>query len=251
MNETNQFSKYILPNKPIRAQATAVTNLRLKNGKLFHRESEVKTSEKRDVLKSFIEWLLPKSLLIGHNIRSFDSRLLIHHILLTDMLDEHKRKEIIFADTLPLLKELLPNRRESKKSYKQSDLITDILSETYEAHDALADVLALQRLLSHLRVSNDAYCKHCFTVDTVHEVLKTNKRMETFRDLELVVTKETIRKLASSGLEMSHLMLAFRRGGIDGINGILTEKIAGKPRVTNNKRILGTIVNFVQRKINE
>ena len=77
-------------------------------------------------------------------------------------------KEVIFADTFPFIKELLPQRRESKQSYKQCALVSDILSENYEAHDALADVIALQRLLSHLQASNEAPYKHSFTVETVH-----------------------------------------------------------------------------------
>ena len=73
--------------------------------------------------------------------------------------------------------------------------------------------------------------------------------MDTFRDLTSVIMEETIRKQASSGLKLSHLMLAFRRRCIEGLNE--SEKIARKPRVTSNKRILGTIDNFVARNIND
>ena len=53
-----------------------------------------------------------------------------------------------------------------------------------------------------------------------------------------VLSEDMKKKMASSGLYFDHLKLAYRRGGIQGLRGVLSEKFKGKPTVTSNKRIL-------------
>ena len=246
---TTQFARYILPAKQISKQASAVTNLYKKNGRIFHAGVEVDTSKKEDVLQDFLQWIPENAVLVGHNIKSFDSRVLLHHVIQCNMLDNLKKKCVTFVDTLPLLKDLLPQRKERKMSFRQSELVADILKDQYEAHDALEDVTALHRLLAHLDVNEEYFQKHQFSINFIHEALLTTKRAQTFHGMEKVVTKATIHKLASSGLEMSHLLLAFQRGGSNALEAVLTENVAGKPRVTKNKRILHAIDNFVQERV--
>ena len=52
-----------------------------------------------------------------------------------------------------------------------------------------------------------------------------------------VLSEGIKKKLASSGLNLDHLKLAYRRGvggggGIEGLRGVLSKKFKGKPRVT-------------------
>ena len=44
------------------------------------------------------------------------------------------------------------------------------------------------------------------------------------------------RKIAGSGLTFNHLLLAFERGGSEGLLAVLKERTAGKPSVTADKR---------------
>jgi len=53
-------------------------------------------------------------------------------------------------------------------------------------------------------------------------------------------------KVASSGLTLAHLQLAFQRGAADGISNVLMERFQGKPRVTKNKRVVANMCNFFQ-----
>ena len=50
--------------------------------------------------------------------------------------------------------------RKGKGGYKQEALVTDILNESYAAHNALDDVRALQKLFSKMKeTSTDIYQK--------------------------------------------------------------------------------------------
>ena len=62
------------------------------------------------------------------------------------------------------------------------------------------------------------------------------------------VSKGMAEKIASSGLRLSHIQLAFTRGGADGISKFLTEKFSGRARITTNKRILESISSFFAEK---
>lgn len=53
-----------------------------------------------------------------------------------------------------------------------------------------------------------------------------------------VITKGMAGKIAGSGLKLCHLNLAFRRGGKEGLSSVFCQKVNGKVRVTNSKRIL-------------
>ena len=69
-----------------------------------------------------------------------------------------------FVDTLPLFKNVLPER----KTYSQESLVTDLLGVSYEAHDSLEDVRALQKLVAHVNVSSKEIYESSFTVDYAH-----------------------------------------------------------------------------------
>lgn len=61
-----------------------------------------------------------------------------------------------------------------------------------------------------------------------------------------VITKGMAEKVASSGLTITHLQLAFQRGAADGLSDVLMERFQGKPRVTRNTRVVANICNFFQ-----
>ena len=57
--------------------------------------------------------------------------------------------------------------------------------------------------------------------------------------------------MASSGLNFDHLKLAYRRGELQGLRGVLSEKFEGNPRVTSNKRILKSVSDYVDSVANK
>ena len=165
---------------------------------------------------------------------------------------DFQEKCLGFVDTLPLLKKLYPDR----KSYKQETLVTDLLGTEYQAHGALADVMALQVLIDVCRVSKLEIGLSSFSCQYMRKTLessdKTKEHMSSLVVIRKSVLSEGMKKtMASSGLNLDHLKLAYRRGGIKGLRGVPSEKFKGKPRVTSNKRILKSVSDYVESVANK
>lgn len=150
-----------------------------------------------------------------------------------------------FSDTFTAFRELLPAR----KSHSQENLVQDLLLCSYEAHNAIADVQSLFKLVSKF-LNSKFLGKHSFSVAWVKEhnihLAKRSLLQQILQPLindKAISTAGMATKIADSGLGMQHLQLAFQRGGTDGLELILKKKFDGKARVTANRRILSQIVN--------
>lgn len=91
------------------------------------------------------------SILIGHNSRTFDTpRLFFQMSQIEDMMEEVMGKPIYFGESLPLLRKeaWLPKSKSFGAVYQH------ITGKTFNAHDALADTLALQEILTDDRLEN-------------------------------------------------------------------------------------------------
>ena len=101
----------------------------------------------KEGLKSFVEWLKAKEMpviLFAHNAKSFDCQRIIYSLQKCDLLNSFQSCVVGFVDTLILFKAILPQR----EKYSQESLVSD--------HDSLADVRALQRLVSYKEVNEKA-----------------------------------------------------------------------------------------------
>ena len=150
------------------------------------------------------------------------------------------------SDTLPAFRELLPER----KSYSQENhLVRDLLFCSYEAHNAIADVQSLLKLVNKF-LNTKLLEKHSFTVSWINKhnsrIAQRNVLQQTLHPLidKKVISTGLATKIAESGLGLQHLQLAFQRGGTDGLELVLKEKFHGKVRVTANRRILSNIVSY-------
>ena len=129
-----------------------------------------------------------------------------------------------------------------------SDSTYTYIDTTYTSHNALADVHLLQQLAS-LFISNDCIVK-CFTLSWLEEYDDfLDKKRENLTSLQPLIqakvnTKGMAEKVASSGLTIAHLQLAYQKGAADGISNVLMERFQGKPRVTRNKRVAANICNL-------
>ena len=64
--------------------------------------------------------------------------------------------------------------------------------------------------------------------------------------IEKEVFSQTVAtKMCKTGLGWSHLQLAYKRGGDEGVHVVLKEKVAGQVRVTNYKKALDKITTFL------
>ena len=249
------FNKYVLPTKPISKGATEATLLTCEDGVMYHRGQPVPTVTIAEALASFLEYLAlfdHPCLLVAHNCKSFDSRIFMFHVKNNEMINAFKEVCLGFSDSLLIFKTIHPERKTQKLSYKQNELCKDYLNLSYDAHNSLEDVKALQKLCS--AVDMKLFLDHSFTFQFVSETNeysnKKQKNVSSMQNLlgENVISKSMIDKIASSGLSFHHLNLAFQRDSVNGVKNVLSEKIDGKPRVTNRNCIISKIQDYLEQR---
>ena len=139
-----EFNVYMEPTRPIPREASNVNKLTLVNGQLNYKMRPVETVPINQALQQFMEFLqgIPKPVLVAHNSKKFDLPFLKHYLKENDLWATFMSVVIGYVDSWIVFRQEFPNR----SSYKQVDLVKDLLGEEYEAHAALADVRALQKL---------------------------------------------------------------------------------------------------------
>ena len=79
---------------------------------------------------------------MGHYSKKFDLPFLKHYLKENDLWETFLTVVVGYVDTWIVFRQEFPNR----SSYKQVDLVRGLLGEDYEAHNALEDARALQKL---------------------------------------------------------------------------------------------------------
>ncbi|XP_062599976.1 maternal protein exuperantia-like [Saccostrea cucullata] len=253
----HNFNEYILPKAPIPPKVRELTGIRIEAKKMYHHDKEVKAVNITTGLTSFLDFLSSNNstsvVLFGHNIKKFDVPVLFHALLSCGIMEKFVERVDGFVDTLPLFKLVEPGL----SSYSQTNLFKHLLDEAYEAHDALQDVIALQRLLCHSNPTTADKVKNSFSLaSTLERFLHCQQSKPCESSLspllhQKIITKRTASKIANSGLCFQHLQLAHTREGRQGIEDILKEQFRGKPRVTTSKRIIDAIADFFQNALAE
>ena len=121
--------------------------------------------------RNFPTGLRPKNKKVvrfAYDASEFDSKQIIYILMRCNLLNHFRESVAGFVDTLSLFKNVLPER----KTYSQESLVTDLLGVSYEAHDSLEDVRALQKLVAHVNVSSKEISESSFTVDYAVESTK-------------------------------------------------------------------------------
>ena len=245
----DEFNVYIVPKGHITSGASAVNKLWKKRGILYQGEERVNAVYLNEGLSRLVAWLQLRMpcLLIAHNARTFDARHLLNAVAACKKMQEFSQKVLGFSDSLTAFRERFPER----KTYAQTSLAKDLLDATYNAHNALDDARMLQKLVSKF-ISDDLLLKHSFTVSWYRDYLShsrmTQENMKSLKPLLKAgkVSEGMAMKIARSGLRMNHMEFAYQNGGVENLCGVLTELHEGKPRVTNNKRILADICSFFE-----
>ncbi|XP_053175480.1 three prime repair exonuclease 4 [Scomber japonicus] len=160
---------YIIPRCRIQRGAAKVTGFRVRRQRLYLHRQLVLTNSLREVLMSFIAFIqmLGRPLVLGHNIRRFDCPLLARALDELDLRAEFESSVSGYVDTLPLARELLKDR--GLQSFRQENLVKELLGLNYKAHDALEDVRALQALYSVLQPTQELISRHLFTLNTMEK----------------------------------------------------------------------------------
>lgn len=245
------FNCYIKPGKKISPAASTVTGIQFENGKMYHNNREVEFSRIQPALQTLFMFLakLEKVVLVGHNCKSFDIPVLLSAIENNNLFESFMSTGVIgVIDTLPLFKECLPNL----PSYSQPKVYEAVFENQYNAHDSLQDVIALSRLVEKIEPSITVKSSFSFSLSSVVSIFKFRKDAKPRCDslLPLVqsktISKCMVYKIANSGLSLTHIILAFKRDGQQGLENLLSEICENsKVRVTKSKRIIQSLSQYM------
>ena len=124
-------------------------------------------------------------------------------------------------------------------------MVHDYLPEedVITAHNALNDVLMLQKLVQMLCNNNTCIINHARSVNTIINTKKNNEEVKERKKslTDLTISNNMKCKLSKAGINKLTLLKACENGGLDGLTILLSENIGNKPRVTNNKKIITSI----------
>lgn len=248
---TDIFDQYVTPTRSVAPAATAVTGLSSQGGVLFHNGTPVSSLPLQGAMQNFLGWLDDRApvILIGHNFKTFDFPRILRAVDLVKLKTPFQERVVGGVDTLPIFRAIYPEQ----KSFKQEELVSAILHENYEAHNAIADVKSLQKLFNASVIDDALFLRNSFSTGWGFDMLcfKTQaaKNVDTLQSLvdRKVLSKGMAEKVGSSGLQLCHLQLAFTRGGLHGIESLLSEKTNTKVRVTANKRVISSIASHFEK----
>ncbi|CAB3983115.1 exonuclease R569 [Paramuricea clavata] len=286
---SNTLSQYILPTTDIDFHASKVNKLQVVNANgqkvLLKSGQMLPTVELHVALDRFLTFVSETidqakaktqqdvhTILIGHNVSIFDVPILLRHA--GEQFASHLQSlDVWFADSIPLFKNLtkaeyplLKNGDGSFPKINQSSIYESLFNESFLAHDALEDVIALKRILfsSKLKLPTKSIVENSCPVSVRHAVddMKyldhrhnlvqsfQGKLFNTNAHNPSVITKGMVEKIAGSGLSYTDLEKTYRKFGQDGLFALLSKPPSSAstsapkttPRVTRTDRILAAIV---------
>ena len=117
------------------------------NKSLFHNNFLVDCVSLSDACRGLLDFIKHESqpvLLVGHNIENFDIPVLYNSLCKVNMTEAYKSFDLGCIDTLRIARFAYP--KSEVQNHKQETLVSKLLGETYEAHNAIEDVKSLQKL---------------------------------------------------------------------------------------------------------
>ena len=162
----------------MQSRAAKVTGFRVRRHRLFLNRQPVLTNSLKELVLSFMAFLrmLGRPILIGHNIRRFDCPVLLRALDELDLRVEFQSTITGCLDTLPLAKDICKDN--GLQSFKQENLVRELLGVDYDAHNALEDVRALQVLYWALQPTSQLMSRHVFTLETLVQRNHISKPVE-------------------------------------------------------------------------
>lgn len=239
-----QFNTYVTPTFAISKEATSVTGISMVNGEMIVNGQQVQSIHISSALDQMTTWLskFRNVCLVAHNGRRFDFPVLVSALKKNGAFE--KISEFAFIDSISIFRKMYP-----KQSLKQVDLVSTLLNETYDAHNAMCDVVALGKLMKFINLNPKNLIQYSFPPLAVANNMAFNNakaiNLPTLTPLLCsgVMKRPTAENISGSGLSLEHLRLLNRRGGEDAIRDVFTSKtVEGMPRVTNAKKILDEVV---------
>ena len=278
------LATYTLPVHDIDHFASKVNKLKIVkvNGerKLYKDNKEVSTLPLKEAMSQFLGFVSRSveraksrtnknvvTVLLGHNSLTFDVPVLLRNSE-SDFKERLQAMDVFFADSLTLFKTLvrekvffLRNPDGTFPKTNKSSLYSFLFQKSFNAHDALEDVLALRKILfeSRIDLSEKTVVENSGVVSASHaaeDVIYLDRRhilMQTFKGNlhhPQYLKKNMIEKISGSGLAFQDLQRVYSRFGKEGLIATLSQPPSSSPlqspRVTTTARILATIVKYFE-----
>lgn len=239
-----ELNVYVQPKVPITQEASTITGITYEDGIFKTNGNCVEALPVTLALDKLNSWLgkYRNVCLVAHNGRRFDFPILVSTLRSVGVLD--KFPVGAFVDTMSVFRKLYP-----KTSLKQVDLVQSLIGTTYEAHNAMADVVALGKLVKFANLPQKEFMSHSFLPSAVaNNLLFNSAKSENIESLNVLMyrgicKRPTAENIAGSGLKLCHLRVIYKRSGEDGLRDVLTSKNSeGFPRVTNCKKVLDEVI---------
>ena len=159
VDEEHKFSCYILPESNIHEEASNVTGLRIATAEgrreLTKNEFVLRTLQSYLAFKEFTQFVLRTGqlyhcssvILIAHNGETYDMLILLRYLLS----NSEVRKSLedatsLFVDSKRVVQKKYSQEKPAKKNSKSlGSVYKDIIGGSFDAHDALQDVLLWQK----------------------------------------------------------------------------------------------------------
>ncbi|KAK0178451.1 hypothetical protein PV327_007342 [Microctonus hyperodae] len=179
-------------------------------------------------------------ILIGHNIKTFDISRLIYNLVKLNLIQDFAKVIIGSIDTLFLIKKKFPERK-GKGALKLTVLVKDLLNQPFDnAHDAYADVCALESLI-HKYFEPNYLMKFVYrfkdSICDFKNSLSSKENEESLKPLQNVVSNYTINKLANAGISILQLREKYEANGKKGLEddfgNMCATKFGQKKRKSN------------------
>lgn len=225
-----RFNKYVMPMKPITPGAMQATGLSVRYNKLYCGNTEVSTVSLLEALVSFLDFLSTKKspVLVGHNIMSYDTRVLLNALKKVKMVSAYCDVVTGCIDTLIVAKKKLDKSEVS--SFRQQYLVEKYLpGRLYRAHDALADVEALQDLYhAVLELSPRDFGQYSFSLLIGEHYASLHPLVQ-----EKLLTKAMQSKLSKCGLGLPALKKLHSRDSENGVRAVICQRVTKRLSVAN------------------
>lgn len=158
-----------------------------------------------------------------------------------------------YADSLPIFRQLLPERRKNKEKFSLTSLTESYFPnfDKTSLHNAVKDNRVLKKLLDILGVSDNVIRSNAKRHNTLVEEKKQkniyNINEYLYSSFKNNLSSTVINKMARSGVTSQVLQNVFDKSGIDGLHTLLSESIDGKARVRTNAKIIKKILSLFQQ----
>jgi DNA polymerase III epsilon subunit-like protein len=205
------FDGYCLPSKTINKEAAKINKMQSRRGKLYQDGKQVDTMSREELISGFLDFLKRqegKILIVGHKL-SFDLRYLEAEIKNQKKVEEFNELVAGFCDSLDYFKYKLQNLM----SHKLSLVCKEVLGPefTFDAHNAMGDVLALQKCLEKTGFGEEQGRQ--FSISTKNhkinaaEAEKVNTLAATLKPAGKKISRAVIKNLVQNGFDLQQLKI--------------------------------------------